>query len=414
MYATPSLDKASGVQVASRGCPCCASRHAQIFYALSDFPVHTVQVIRERARALDCVKGDIRLAFCEDCGFVWNEAFDAKLLDYAVDYESTQSCSPTFNRFHVRLARDLIERYDLRNKDIIEIGCGQGEFLKLICEMGDNRGTGFDPAYIGSAEAGPIRVISDYYSEQHSGHQADFVCCKMTLEHISESYGFVEQVHRVTERRPNTVVFFQIPDIDRILDERAFWDIYYEHCSYFSAGSLARLFRRAGFVVRDVWRDYGDQYLMIEAHPAGAAHAPLAIEEGLPDQSARIARFRAAVARDIQAWQGLIRNAHQGGLRPVIWGGGSKGVTFLFTLGITDEIAYAVDINPKKSGTYFAACGQQVVAPAFLKDYRPGLVIAMNPIYRAEIAEMLADLGVPARIVTVDAMARGEIGEIAA
>ena len=41
---------------------------------------------------------------------------------------------------------DLIRRYDLRGKEVIEIGCGKGEFLSLLCEVGDNRGVGFDPA----------------------------------------------------------------------------------------------------------------------------------------------------------------------------------------------------------------------------------------------------------------------------
>ena len=43
------------------------------------------------------------------------------------------------------------------------------------------------------------------------------------------------------------MVFFELPDTERVLTEAAFWDIYYEHCSYFTPGSLARLFRRTGF-----------------------------------------------------------------------------------------------------------------------------------------------------------------------
>ena len=38
----------------------------------------------------------------------------------------------------------------------------------------------------------------------------------------------------------------------RVLEEGAFWDIYYEHCSYFTLGSHARLFRRAGLDVTDL------------------------------------------------------------------------------------------------------------------------------------------------------------------
>ena len=63
-------------------------------------------------------------------------------------------------------------------------------------------------------------------------------------------------------------MFFEVPDTDRVLGEGAFWDIYYEHCSYFTPGSMARAFRAAGFAITRLERDYGDQYLLLEADPA--------------------------------------------------------------------------------------------------------------------------------------------------
>ena len=32
--------------------------------------------------------------------------------------------------------------------ELLEIGCGKGEFLHLLCEGGRNRGIGIDPAYV--------------------------------------------------------------------------------------------------------------------------------------------------------------------------------------------------------------------------------------------------------------------------
>ena len=46
--------------------------------------------------------------------------------------------------------------------------------------------------------------------------------------------------------RPDAVIFFMIPEVTRILELRAFWDVYYEHCSYYSPGALARHFRHRG------------------------------------------------------------------------------------------------------------------------------------------------------------------------
>ncbi|NJM57780.1 MAG: hypothetical protein HC857_10560 [Synechococcales cyanobacterium RU_4_20] len=42
------------------------------------------------------------------------------------------------------------------------------------------------------------------------------------------------------------MVYFEVPDAERIFAERAFWDVYYEHCSYFSPPSLTALCGAAG------------------------------------------------------------------------------------------------------------------------------------------------------------------------
>ncbi|MFQ5760309.1 MAG: class I SAM-dependent methyltransferase, partial [Acidiferrobacterales bacterium] len=237
-------------------CPNCATTVMSVFYELRGVPVHSVLLMPTREIALNYPKGDIELAFCQHCGFISNLAFDPAMLEYSSSYEETQGFSPTFNAFHQRLATYLIDRYDLHNKDIIEIGCGKGEFLTLLCELGRNRGFGFDPAYVRERNNSPVKdritFINDFYSKKYSHCKADFVCCKMTLEHIQDTAAFVSMVRRSSADRANTIVFFQVPDVTRILREMAFWDIYYEHCSYFAQGSLARLFQHCGFNVIDV------------------------------------------------------------------------------------------------------------------------------------------------------------------
>ncbi len=63
----------------------------------------------------------------------------------------------------------------------------------------------------------------------------------------------------------------------------AFWDVYYEHCSYFSLGSLARLFRSTGFEVTGLHVEYDDQYLLVEARPSTTPDQgqPLPVEDDL-------------------------------------------------------------------------------------------------------------------------------------
>jgi len=391
---------------ASHVCPNCGSARMSVFYELESVPVHSVLLLPTWEEALNYPKGDITLGFCRSCGFIANVAFDPSLHEYSSRYEATQAFSPTFSAFAHRLARRLIDQYDLHGKDIIEIGCGQGEFLTLLCELGGNRGVGFDPAYVRerseSAAQDRITFIRDFYSERYADYQGDFVCCKMTLEHIQHTADFVSMVRRSLGDQSHTIVFFQVPDVRRILQEVAFWDIYYEHCSYFSLGSLAHLFRRCGFEVMNLAREYDGQYLMIEVRAGdGKGGAVLEQEDDLEELAREVAYFSEHYPHKLDAWRRDLQRMRETGQRAVIWGAGSKGVAFLTTLHIEDEIKYAVDINPYKRGTYMAGAGQEIVGPEFLREYRPDVVIVMNPIYCNEIQQDLDRMGVTAELMPV-------------
>lgn len=388
-------------------CPNCQAGGLRAFYAVDQVPVHSVLLLPTREEARSYPRGDIRLGFCPACGFIANAAFDPALHEYSDRYEETQGYSETFNAFSRALAQRLIDRYDLRGKTILEIGCGKGEFLTEICEMGQNRGIGIDPAYVAdrsrAARSDRVSFIVDFYSEKYSDLTADAVICKMTLEHIPNTLDFMRMVRRTLEGHPETLVFFQIPDVSRVLSELGFWDVYYEHCTYFSPGSLARLFRTAGFDLIDLDRAYGDQYLMIECRPGtGAGQRFPELEDDVESVAAGVAHFAEQIGPRLEAWRGYLRDLKARGGRAVLWGSGSKGVAFLTTLGIQDEIIYTVDINPHKHGHFMAGTGQEIVGPEFLRAYRPDVIIIMNPVYRDEIRRSLGQMGVAAEVMTVE------------
>jgi SAM-dependent methyltransferase len=377
----------------------------EVFHRQESVPTNSCILLRSREEALAYPRGDIELAFCRACGFISNVAFDAKLSEYSGRYEETQGFSETFNAFHADLARRLIERHDLRGKDILEIGCGKGEFLLLLAEMGGNRGVGFDPGHQQERIVGPsaarVQFIKDFYSEKYCDHKADFVCCKMTLEHIHPTAEFVSTVRQAIGERVDTLVFFQVPDVTRILRDYAFEDIYYEHCSYFSPGSLAGLFRRSGFEVLRTEAEYAGQYLTIEAKPAsGAVAEAVAHEDDFAAIAAYVADFPDRCGEKLAQWRRRIERCRARGERVVLWGSGSKAVSFLTTVG-SEGIDYAVDINPYRHGHFMPSTGQRIVAPSFLKEYRPDTVIVMNAVYLEEIRRDLDGMGLQPEVLAL-------------
>ena len=253
-------------------CPNCrSSASCHPFYEVRGVPTNSCLLVDDRGRALDFPTGDIMLAVCGECGFIFNAAWDPDRTIYSDQYEETQGFSPTFNAFNRTIAEELISGYDIRGKTVLEIGCGKGEFLSLICKLGGNRGIGYDPSFVPDRQRSEqdIRFVREFFTGETRETAPDLLCCKMTLEHIAQPHRFLVSVRTVADRQ-DSVIFFQVPDVRRILKEGAFWDIYYEHCSYFSSISLNRLFTDTGSAVRRIWTGYDDQYLMTIANPANS------------------------------------------------------------------------------------------------------------------------------------------------
>jgi SAM-dependent methyltransferase len=388
-------------------CPSCGSGHLSVFYEVGNVPAHSCVLLPTQEAAVGYPTGSVLLAFCSSCGFITNVDFDPGLIDYTQDYEETQGFSGRFSQFARSLAERLIDRFDVRGKDVLEIGCGKGEFLVLLCELGNNRGVGIDPSYVPERlnTDAEIKFIRDYYSERSTDLTGDLICCRHTLEHIGPTGDFVRLVRRSAERTAGAGIFVEVPDVRRVLRECAFWDIYHEHCSYFSPGSLARLFRSTGFEVLDLTLDFDDQYILLESRLDEAApeqRRPL--EEPVEELAADVEAFRRHQAEHVERWRNEVWERHSRGERIVLWGSGSKGVAFLTTLGLRDEIEHVVDINPFRHGMYMPGTGQRIVSPEFLQEYRPQFVVAMNPIYIEEIRRDLDRLGVSTDLIAIDAL----------
>lgn len=394
-------------------CPNCGSRGLTIFYTVRGIPAHSCLLMPTRAEAVGYPRGDLRLGFCDACGFITNTAFDVSLNEYSQRYEETQGFSPTFNKFARELAKRYADRYDLGSgegggKTTLEIGCGKGEFLiQLLEEAGPGaRGIGIDPGYIPSRTTSPAaeraEFIVDLYDRRYAHLKADFIVCRHTLEHIAPTREFMRELRTTIGDRPGTVLFFELPDVMRELKEGAFWDMYYEHCTYFSCGSLARLFRSTGFDVTHLTLEYGDQYIILDAVPAdGPTHPRLPLENDLDELRSRVADFGKVTSAVVSKWKRILDEGRARGERTVIWGSGSKGVSFLTTLDAGDAVAAAVDINPYRHGKFMPGSGHEIVSPESLRDLRPDRVIVMNPVYVPEITAQLHSMDLRPQVLAL-------------
>jgi SAM-dependent methyltransferase len=382
-------------------CPVCASREARVCLEVPRAPVVVGGLWKSREEARACPQGRIELAVCRRCSAVWNRAFDPKLLDYGAGYDNALHHSPVFRKFERELAERLVARYALRGRDVIEIGSGSGHFLALLCELAEARGVGFDPSHE-PEHADPrlgarARVVRGYYGPEHAALPVDALVCRQVLEHVDEPHAFLAGLRELLAKHGGGIGYFEVPNALLSLRDLSVWNLIYEHPVYYTTTSLAHLFRRCGFEVLDAREAYEGQFVSADVRPGAPDDAPpppaeveavLGYAEG----------FRRHCEELTAGWRSRLAELAAAGERAVLWGAGAKGVSFTNLLGIGDAIELAVDVNPRKQGTFLAGSGQRIVAPEALVEYRPGLVVVMNPIYEDEIRAQLRRLGVPARV----------------
>ncbi len=382
-------------------CPICGGHHAEKFFSLSAQPVLIGVLWPDADSARSCKKGDIDLAFCPDCGFIWNTAFDPSLIEYDSRYDNSLMFSPTFREYTDALVERLIRSYRLHGAKIVDIGCGKGDFLVALCERGENFGYGFDPSYeeerIETAASERITWSNDLYGAEHADIPADLIVSRFVYEHIPAPRDFLAMIRETTDDAHPPVIFFEVPNVDLIIRQMSVWDVIYEHCSYFSVESLTHAFAVTGFDVLRVEETYNKQFLTIDAR-AGAG-SPGTDTGNLDALRRDVASFRDQQEKKRTEWDERIAGWAKGNARVAAWGAGAKAVGFLNMLHVADAIPRVVDINPHKRGKHLAGTGQRIVAPSDLTEDPPDIVILMNPIYRTEIAGTLADLGLSPELV---------------
>lgn len=380
-------------------CPVCGSSDLRIIYESRNTPTQINFLYRTRREAVECPRGDIVLSVCGACDLIVNKSFDQRKLEYREGYENALHHSTVFQKYAENLVDRLIKDFDLHGKSIVELGCGDGMFLRLICERGNNRGHGFDPSApedsLVDQQAG-VRIVRDYFSQAYSDLSVDFLCSRHTLEHIWNPMTMLLPLRRTLDASPSASIFFEVPNGLYTLENLFIWDIIYEHASYFTESSLRFVFERAGFVVTNTYETFSGQFLCIEAKVAGSARTDGDAPPGGPYRRAgrpMVDEFIRGHKLYVEEWGRTLEKRKSSNKKIVLWGGGSKGITFLNLFAATGLIEDVVDINPKKHGMYIAGTGQEIVPPESLAGIKPDSVIIVNPVYKGEIEEAIGRMG---------------------
>ncbi len=324
-----------------------------------------------RAEALAAPSASLEL--CQDeTGLVFNRCFDPAVVAYDDSYQNDQGHSLQFQR-HLEKVCELCCRHLSSKKDlVVDVGCGKGGFVELMREKGVDA-VGYDNAYQGDS---PYIRKSFFSADSHD--RGNLLTLRHVLEHIPSPWKFLDSIAAANGHQG--LLYVEVPDLEWILEHRAYFDLFHEHVNYFRADDFSR---RLGDGVIFQTKSFGGQYLsvVINLECVRDCGQPSLTPESVHDL--QIAFDRLSAYED-KTYASLTDNHDI-----VIWGAAAKGVVFTSKAppAIKSRISYSIDINPRKQGHFMPISGVEVLDPTTgVSMLDPSsLIVIMNPNYEQEI-----------------------------
>ena len=356
-------------------------------------PVNAALFPATAEEALSIPRASFLLVACETCGLVFNADHDDELVEYSPRCVETQACSPTSRAFTDALAREWVDRHELRGREIVEVGCGpDATFLRTMCALTGARGIGIDPACTPSSDA-VVTLLAERLDAAHATLPGSALVCRHTLEHVADVAAFVGLLRGWAARHPHAPVLIEVPDAQRVFRDGAFWDVYYEHCSYFTKDEPRRN-------PRSRWTPCGADALGVRrpvpSRRRGAGRAAAA-RSSRPRDGGCCARLRLSGDRADRAFTRRPRGA-RGRRTGASLAGGGTALAVLALADVDDAIAGVVDGNPVKRGLYLPGTSRSILGPQDVSALEPRHVVVMNAVYVEEVGRSLVDAGVTADV----------------
>ena len=290
--------------------------------------------------------------------FAFNTEFDQSLIRHDINYCTTNTFQihDSINNF-TNLESVLDDE-----TEVVDIGCGQGEFLKLI-RPNVRKVLGFDPV---------LRQPNEYLKRQYFDvhlykptFRKTLFVMRCVLPHIPDPFEFVD---KILDTFPNALFYIEFQDTNYLVKEGIWSQLSHDHVNYFNIESFSNRFS----VVKRGFFGGGEWAYVLFGLKIKKVDFTGAVNQGLVNKLQALNNK----PNEIFCKSRISKNPY------LIYGAAGKGTLIAFEMKIRGLEVLAVDENRKIWGTYLENSGVRVVAPKY-KTLREscGLVIS-NPRHR--------------------------------
>ncbi len=319
-------------------------------------------VKEERGLTLD-------LCQCMGCGLV---QFDCEPVDYYRDVIRAGGFSKTMVELRRYQYKHLIDSYHLEGKKFIEVGCGQGEFLKVLSEFPvEVHGIEHDPHLVELARAQGLDVTEGFTETEDTrfaGGLYDVFLSFNFLEHQPDPSTMLQAIYRNLE--DDAMGLITVPSFEYIMDHNSYYELIRDHLAYYTFETLTPLLERNGFQVEECEVINRDTLSVI------VRKRPQMDTENLLECYVNLKREMETYMKYLDAWDKKV----------AIWGASHQGFTLAATTKLGEKARYIIDSAPFKQGKFAPASHLPIVGPDHFHEHPVDAIIITAPGYTDEIA----------------------------
>ena len=335
----------------------------------------------------------LKLKVCTCCWLVQTEDYAHADELFSSDYAYFSSTSSSWLAHSKRYCEDMTKRLELdANKLVIEVASNDGYLLKNFVDSGIPC-LGIEPtaSTAAVAESLGIPVLRAFFDEAlgkrlaAEGRKADLIVGNNVYAHVPDINDFTAGLRAVLKL--HGTITLEFPHLMRMMEHVQFDTVYHEHFSYFSLGTVRRIFAASGLRVFDVEQQptHGGSLRVFgcradDPRVTAPAVDALALEEkhrGL-GSLATYESFQARADRIKDDLLVFLIEQKRLGRTVQAYGAAAKGNTLLNYAGVRpDLVPFVCDAAPSKQGKYLPGSHILILPPAALKERRPDIVLIL-------------------------------------
>lgn len=320
---------------------------------------------------------DLEIYHCDSCGHTQIPVHITE--EYYQDYSMGSFWGASFKSTRERQLERLAMLVPARGR-FLDIGCGVGHYLALAKNHFEEL-YGVEPSTTSAmmARQQGFTVINDYFHGELTFESGfDAISIIEVLEHLEQPTVLFAQAAQLLNE--NGILLVEVPNGQRIVEKRLYYNLCTDHIQYFSVTSLTAMAHRAGLTVVCV-QESPDPNLL-ELYVKKASKSPYTFT------SKRQSSLDQLVSK-------LSTDA-----RVAAWGAGAESTCFLAMLEGKVHIECLFDSDLNKQGRNIA--GIPIIKPATEDVCLYDTIILFANAHKQQIQDQLSQLGFIGTILTFD------------